>query len=256
MSVFTLSDVSEYFSKDERTIRRWCQLGRVPGAYQTKGGHWRIRGKDLLCLKPRIDGFARNGAGTALQKFNRRVKRGSLRAIFVAVDALLSEEHAQGLNDYDDLATAMWDAVNKPPDKEAYESIKKAAVALWTWKAFKRRGSISDVAHASGLPRTTFIRHFSQYLTKDVEYRVAASFAWLHSGQTRINSKNRKPSGWRKDDRAPRKNMMISLEQPAKNFRNVNQTTLDAYNREEPWWTPRCEFNYGEIDERCGWKET
>ncbi|MCL4181178.1 MAG: hypothetical protein KJ072_25965 [Verrucomicrobia bacterium] len=29
--------------KDVRTIRRWCQAGRVPGAYQTPGGHWRVR---------------------------------------------------------------------------------------------------------------------------------------------------------------------------------------------------------------------
>jgi hypothetical protein len=26
-----------------RTFERWCARGNVPGAYQTKGGHWRIR---------------------------------------------------------------------------------------------------------------------------------------------------------------------------------------------------------------------
>jgi len=30
------------YQKDPRTIRRWCEKGYFPTAYQTKGGHWRI----------------------------------------------------------------------------------------------------------------------------------------------------------------------------------------------------------------------
>lgn len=26
-----------------RTVRRWCHQGKIPGAYRTKGGHWRLR---------------------------------------------------------------------------------------------------------------------------------------------------------------------------------------------------------------------
>jgi hypothetical protein len=26
-----------------RTVQRWCAAGKVPGAYRTKGGHWRVR---------------------------------------------------------------------------------------------------------------------------------------------------------------------------------------------------------------------
>jgi len=26
----------------ERTARRWFKTGRVPGAFQTPGGHWRV----------------------------------------------------------------------------------------------------------------------------------------------------------------------------------------------------------------------
>lgn len=28
---------------DPRTARRWCEGGKVPGAYRTTGGHWRLR---------------------------------------------------------------------------------------------------------------------------------------------------------------------------------------------------------------------
>ncbi len=30
------------FDKDPRTIRRWCEDGVFPGAFRTKGGHWRV----------------------------------------------------------------------------------------------------------------------------------------------------------------------------------------------------------------------
>jgi hypothetical protein len=29
--------------KDTQTIRRWCKAGIIPGAYQTPGGHWRVK---------------------------------------------------------------------------------------------------------------------------------------------------------------------------------------------------------------------
>jgi hypothetical protein len=34
-----------YFHKDTQTIRRWCQMGIIapPHAYQTPGGHWRVK---------------------------------------------------------------------------------------------------------------------------------------------------------------------------------------------------------------------
>jgi excisionase family DNA binding protein len=41
----------------ERTIREWCKKGLIPEAYQTRGGHWRIRmplsGKTILKLEKR-----------------------------------------------------------------------------------------------------------------------------------------------------------------------------------------------------------
>ena len=41
-----LSSISRAFGKSHRTIQRWCEEGIVPGAYRTRGGHWRIRSKE------------------------------------------------------------------------------------------------------------------------------------------------------------------------------------------------------------------
>lgn len=30
------------FEVDGRTVRRWCEAGRIPGVIRTPGGHWRI----------------------------------------------------------------------------------------------------------------------------------------------------------------------------------------------------------------------
>jgi excisionase family DNA binding protein len=35
-------DVAEMLGVDRRTVTGWCIAGRVDGAYQTPGGHWRI----------------------------------------------------------------------------------------------------------------------------------------------------------------------------------------------------------------------
>ena len=38
-----LRDIASTLRKDVRTIRRWCARGYIPGAYRTRGGHWRVR---------------------------------------------------------------------------------------------------------------------------------------------------------------------------------------------------------------------
>jgi hypothetical protein len=34
-----------------RTVRRWCEQGKLPGAYRTRGGHWRLIGPYLKQLR-------------------------------------------------------------------------------------------------------------------------------------------------------------------------------------------------------------
>jgi hypothetical protein len=43
MSDFSLAEVAKFAGKDARTVRRWCEKGFFSGAWQTAGGHWRIR---------------------------------------------------------------------------------------------------------------------------------------------------------------------------------------------------------------------
>jgi Predicted site-specific integrase-resolvase len=42
VEVYTSSDVAEILSVSDQTIRRWCEKGKYPEAFQTEGGHWRI----------------------------------------------------------------------------------------------------------------------------------------------------------------------------------------------------------------------
>ena len=35
--------LADELEKSSRQVRRYCELGFVPGAYRTKGGHWRVR---------------------------------------------------------------------------------------------------------------------------------------------------------------------------------------------------------------------
>lgn len=38
--------LAEKLAKTSRQVREYCKKGLVPGAYQTKGGHWRVRYED------------------------------------------------------------------------------------------------------------------------------------------------------------------------------------------------------------------
>lgn len=35
-------EVAEIFRVDTRTVSSWCRRGKLPGAFTTLGGHWRI----------------------------------------------------------------------------------------------------------------------------------------------------------------------------------------------------------------------
>lgn len=39
---YTSSEAARILGVSDQTIRRWCERGKYPNAYQTEGGHWRI----------------------------------------------------------------------------------------------------------------------------------------------------------------------------------------------------------------------
>jgi len=41
-NVYTSSEAAEILGVSDQTIRRWCEKGKYPDAFQTPGGHWRI----------------------------------------------------------------------------------------------------------------------------------------------------------------------------------------------------------------------
>ena len=133
MSVFNLSKASKIFSKDQRTIRRWCEKGLVPGAYRTKGGHWRIRAKNYHFIKPRINGFARDRKGQSKpgKELARLFRRSYFKAATSAVDELFQSEQLAAEVELDEIASASWDAIDKAPTIENYEHIKRLAVMFW-----------------------------------------------------------------------------------------------------------------------------
>ena len=47
--ILTTSEVATYFRVGQRTVYRWIEKGRLT-AFQTPGGHWRVRGDSVAEL--------------------------------------------------------------------------------------------------------------------------------------------------------------------------------------------------------------
>jgi hypothetical protein len=188
MSVLSLHDIAQRFRKDERTIRRWCQSGRMPGAFQTKGGHWRVRAGSLENIRPDIERFARARvpAGDAWAEVKRTglalgrlMRRGRGAAFHHAAGAIVERHHAlELLGESPRLADALWESVDVQPTRASVDSIMRAAVALWSLNAAEKGGrGIAAIASRAGIPRRTFERHFAKFVTKDLLQRITKSFA-------------------------------------------------------------------------------
>ena len=40
--LLTTPEAAEHWRVDHKTMGRWCATGKIPGAFQTPGGRWRI----------------------------------------------------------------------------------------------------------------------------------------------------------------------------------------------------------------------
>ena len=178
MSVFKLSEIAPWLSKDERTLRRWCIAGRVEGAFQTAGGHWRIRAKHPRKVRVDFEGFRPRARGQAkvVRDTFRRVRafhsRGRGRVFLHSAHSLLGRlDQMDYTQDERKSVREGLDAVLETiPTPETMEAVIGVASRVWEWESHRLglRGE-SGVARVAGIARTTFRLHFSQYLNRCVD---------------------------------------------------------------------------------------
>lgn len=76
----TTSEAAELGGVSDQTIRRWCEKGKFPGAYQTEGGHWRIpqklfkvtlqQARDANAFMKTVDEDTRRQLGDDIDEFD------------------------------------------------------------------------------------------------------------------------------------------------------------------------------------------
>lgn len=76
--VLTLTQVAERAGVHRRTVRAWIATGRLP-AYQTVGGHWRVRAVEFAALPLTATQFAR-AVGVCPRTAMRWAARGAIAA--------------------------------------------------------------------------------------------------------------------------------------------------------------------------------
>jgi len=62
-----------HFGISRRTFERWCARGDVPGAYRTRGGHWRVRKPSWATVKTWIMDLWRSKAQTRRDRVKRAI---------------------------------------------------------------------------------------------------------------------------------------------------------------------------------------
>ncbi|GAA0293155.1 excisionase family DNA binding protein [Gracilibacillus halotolerans] len=67
----TSTEAAEIIGVSDQTIRRWCEKGKYPDAFQTEGGHWRIPKKYLKISYKQAR--KRNSFEDRLDQFNMKV---------------------------------------------------------------------------------------------------------------------------------------------------------------------------------------
>lgn len=174
MSDFSLGEVARCAGKNPRTIRRWCELGRVHGAYRLPSGHWRVSAPSEAAAVAGCDisGFARcpksSGSMKTLEKNMRKasrafaeiVQRPSHKILMRAVEAIdLNMELLDELG----LEQKALDAVLFTlPSAKTFRAVKVAALASWILRARAVGGRVgrATVARTAEMSRMTFERHF------------------------------------------------------------------------------------------------
>ena len=155
----------------------------MPGAFQTQGGQWRVKGESPARIASRCDvaGFARRRrppkhlreARLAFSRMSNLVERPAHRALMRAVESIDLPENALG--ELGLMRDQLGDLADSPPSRKAFEAIKTAALASWILKAIGRGGRPGKIAvlreanlapnlgRNRPLSRRSFERHFGQH---------------------------------------------------------------------------------------------
>lgn len=191
MSVFKLSELAGWLHRDERTIRRWCIAGRIKGAFQTKGGHWRVRTEKHGALAaskvmrqldrspseggkrkfaPRLRNESWKGVKSTIERFTRFHKCGRGKALMHATKMVIEridqlvESRDERLAVTEKLQEVVW---RTPIAPGVMDLVARVAVGIWREDArLKGRGGVRGAAAEAGMARTTFRLHFERYFTE------------------------------------------------------------------------------------------
>ena len=181
MSEYRLSEVAKWLRKDDRTIRRWCIAGRVDGAFQTAGGHWRIRASSPRKVKIKKDGFQTRNRGLDKRVADSMAKaaayhaRGRGRAYKLAVETVL--DRSDSLRNQGDDASyheRYFSIIDKPPSQKAFNEAVKAAMFVLAKKRNDSGGrGVAGLASALGIKRGTFLNYYGSLIPHDLDQQAA-----------------------------------------------------------------------------------
>ena len=181
MSEYRLSEVAKCLRKDERTIRRWCIAGRVCGAFQTSGRHWRIRASDPRKVKIKKDGFQTRNRGLDKRVADSMAKaaayhaRGRGRAYKLAVETVADQSDSLLNLGFDaNLHEGFFNLIDKPPSKEAFNEAVRAAMFILAKKRNESGGcGVAGLARALGIKRGTFLNYYGSLIPHDLDQQAA-----------------------------------------------------------------------------------
>jgi hypothetical protein len=179
----------------ERTIREWCKQGRIPEAYRTGGGHWRIRiplsAKTVLELeKRRADWPFEKGAGDL---------QGDFTTEFVEW-LMLAELYQCRLDEHlpiptiAELGDPLWEGIEQSTDPKAKkarkiqdeimrrvqnkEPVSDLLPTGWVyqfWLSNQRLPTVEDVAELMTLSRPALYRRGYNAKNRDEDYLTATA---------------------------------------------------------------------------------
>jgi hypothetical protein len=199
--------LQQCFGICRRTFERWCARGDVPGAYRTRGGHWRVRkaSKAMIksfILRPRAK-TRRDQVGRAIISYPLnpsnsyllgRIKRENAAIKFTLASYGITEEdiHDPKLHERDaEKHYILWE--KSPPTRHprAYEAINDSKHALanaaYMIRVNGRKVTMPSLARALRVSVSTLYRRYDRQeinrVCQEPPIHVVAS----------VGKKNRKP---------------------------------------------------------------